>query len=75
MARFIGEVRGTKGPASRLGDGRKGLIASARGWEVGGVVQCRVNADGEDEVVIYLTSGSNCRRPSKCLGKFTAKDI
>ncbi len=75
MAHFIGYLEGNRGPASRLGTAKSGIDARAQGWDIGGRVRVRVNADGEDEVDIYLTSGSSPSGRSKHLGTFTRKDF
>jgi len=75
MAHFIGYLKGHRGEASRLGTPKSGLSASAQGWNLGGRIEVRVNANGEDEVTIYLTAGCNGHTRSRVLGCFTATDL
>lgn len=58
MARFIGEVDGGRGSASRLGTPKSGIRTSARGWRVGVTVEGGANGNA-DEFRIYATTGSN----------------
>lgn len=60
MARFYGEIKGSaRNPASRVGNKESGMMASISGWDLGIDVSLFVNSDGHDEVVVYLTRGSN----------------
>ncbi|MCP4573363.1 MAG: hypothetical protein GY838_13490 [bacterium] len=74
MAQFRGEVHGSRGTASRLGNKATGLTATANGWTVGGQVTMR-HSNGEDVVDVWLTSGSTGDRPTKHLGTFLRQDI
>jgi hypothetical protein len=58
MARFIGEVKGSKGRASRLGGAESGIEGHIRGWKLGGRVAMTALGD-KDSVVLSLTGGSN----------------
>ena len=75
MARFRGVVAGARGEASRLGHKNTGLTVRANGWSFGVRVDMTVNAAGEDEATVTLTSGSNGCGLSKHVGTFTAKDL
>ncbi len=58
MARFIAEIQGARGPASRLGNASSGVRGHIRGWTLGGRVECL--ASGESDVVLLeVTGGSN----------------
>lgn len=60
MARFFAEVKGNaRTTASRTGTKSSGISASVNGWDIGVDVRLFVNEDGDDEVVVYLTKGSN----------------
>lgn len=60
MARFYGEVNGQSAtPATRTGSKNSGMTAHIRGWSIGCYVRLYVNEDGEDEIVISATGGSN----------------
>jgi hypothetical protein len=56
MARFYGEVEGTRGRASRLGS--SGMRSHTRGWNVGVEVVCTIR-DGRDVIEVYETGGSH----------------
>ena len=75
MARFYANIQGNRGEATRMGTTASGIGGHIRGWNVGGRVELHVNESGEDEVWIWLTSGSNGSHNSKCLGCFTVKDL
>lgn len=56
MARFYGEVHGSRGPAHRLG-GSAGLTTTAAGWQ--GCVRVRIyDHEGADHVTIRLATWS-----------------
>ena len=59
MSRFYAEIQGNRGPATRCGSKSSGVWSHTRGWNVGVKVYCHVNEDGEDEIHVYRTSGSN----------------
>ena len=56
MARFYGEVEGTRGRASRVG--ASGMRSHTRGWNVGVEVVCTIR-DDVDVIEIYETGGSH----------------
>ena len=58
MAQFYASIEGNRGPATRLGSKASGIVAEARGWNVGGEVVI-THIDGKDVVRIYRTGGSN----------------
>lgn len=58
MARFLGFVRGQRGPATRLGSASSGLAISANGWNGGVNVNLYVDKEGRDCASIFLTDGS-----------------
>ena len=60
MSRFYGKVRGQgQTEATRRGSANSGLVTECNGWDIGVTCSMRSNENGEDEVVIYMTSGSN----------------
>lgn len=76
MAHFYGTVNGqARTTASRIGSKGSGIQGHIRGWGIGGRVRCYVNEDGEDEVAIYLTSGSGGYGCERLLGKFTRSEF
>lgn len=80
MARFIGTLNGSRGPASRLGTHRSGIRATARGWRVGASasVDARDYNSGDesvDVVSISLTSGSTRDLHDVSFGQFTRADL
>lgn len=42
-----------------MGSKASGIVAHARGWDVGALVDVSVGDDGRDVVRIYQTGGSN----------------
>lgn len=59
MARFYGEIQGSRGPATRMGTAKSGFEAHIRGWNVGVRVYLDVTEDGKDRLTVYKTGGSN----------------
>ena len=59
MSRFYGEVKGSRGKASRMGGIKSGFWSHIRGWNVGVEVNCHVDEDGKDVITVYRTGGSN----------------
>ena len=74
MSRYYGSLNGSRGEATRQGTAKSGLEGHIRGWDIGARVEMSRRPDGDDEVTIYLTGGSN--RPSNVLnlGTFHVKD-
>ena len=68
MARFYGEVRGTRGTTSRLGT--SGLWSHVRGWNVGVEVVCIGREDG-DVIEVYETGGSHDPRQKRLVATLT----
>jgi hypothetical protein len=65
MARFYAEIKGNRGPTSRMGTPNSGMWAHVRGWNVGVEVHCIVDRDGKDVIVVNKTGGSNHAWPHK----------
>lgn len=64
MARFMADIQGNRGPASRLGSARSGMEAHINGW-TGGVF-VKIYADpttDKDSVRIALNGGSGGEGP------------
>lgn len=60
MAHFIGKLQGARGEASRLGTKSTGMVAKARGWEIGGEVRAEYDATNQlDRVSLSIDGGSN----------------
>ena len=74
MAQYIGTVEGSRGAVTRLGTKKSGLYARAQGWNVGGVVSID-HVNGQDQVTLTLTAGSNGAKTSKLIGTFTVADL
>lgn len=71
MARYIGGVKGRKGPGvTRLGAATTGITTEADGWNVGVYVHGRPNpaATDHDEFTITLDGGSMGEADAFCLG-------
>lgn len=62
MARFYGEIQGSRGPASRMGTPKSGFSAHVRGWNIGVHINCFVNDLGNDVIEVWRTGGSNDSR-------------
>lgn len=75
MAHFIGGVCGNRGEATRLGTSGSGMHCYANGWNFGCRIDLNNNMDGEDEVLVSLTGGSNPQSHVKFIGKFTRADL
>lgn len=58
MSRFYVSSQGNRSETTRTGTAASGIITHARGWDIGGKVQC-VDRAGEDRVFFSLTLGSN----------------
>ena len=58
MARFRGIIEGQRGPASRLGRAKSGLIVKCNSWHSGVTVDTWVDEDDRDVFDIYVTDGS-----------------
>lgn len=72
MSRFYASIHGSRGEATRQGTAKSGIIGHVRGWNVGAKIVCCVNEDGEDEVFVYRTSGSNGYGSNEIVARFTA---
>lgn len=59
MAHFRGTMQGNRGEVSRLGSPASGLQASVNGWGAGIRVEANVNMKGQDEFLIFMTTGSS----------------
>lgn len=58
MARFYVNIEGNRGAASRMGNAASGVMAHARGWNIGGRVDMG-DRDGSDVMTFLLTGGSH----------------
>jgi hypothetical protein len=59
MAHFMSTIKGGRGPASRLGSAKSGMVARVNGWNSGVTVEAGVDSDGRDVFAVYATGGSN----------------
>ena len=76
MAHFYASIQGNKGEATRMGTKDSGIRGHIHGWDIGCEVLCTYNPrTDEDEVTIYLTSGSRGYHPKIHLGTFTQADL
>lgn len=73
MARFMGDVQGSRGEASRLGTSTSGIRSHTRGWNVGVVVYGNV-VDGKDVFDIYATGGSTDPGLRRAIGRVSLND-
>ncbi len=58
MARFYGEIQGSRGNVTRIGTPQSGIWSHIRGWNVGVYVNCYSDGD-KDIIEIYETGGSH----------------
>jgi hypothetical protein len=70
MARFYGEVEGTRGRASRLGT--SGMRSHTRGWNVGVEVVCTIR-DDVDVIEVYETGGSHAPSAKRLIATVTER--
>jgi len=80
MARFFGEITGTKGAKenkTHTSAGTNYVRAHVRGWKVGVEVIVRPHLDNEDMdmVEVWLTGGSKNSSRKKKIGMFSEEDI
>ena len=73
MSRFYASIQGNKSEATRQGNSR--IHGHIRGWNVGVKVLGFINEKRQDEIVIYLTSGSKGVKKSIYIGNFTEEDL
>ena len=59
MSRFYGSLQGSKGLSTRQGTSKGGLTAHIRGWDVGVLIRCTVDENGNDKIFVSRTGGSN----------------
>ena len=73
MARFIGELQGRRGAASRLGDGNSGLTVTAAGWHGAIEVRLTANRDKEksDNFEVILKPWGSSSGPSRVIASGT----
>lgn len=57
MAQFRAVVKGSRGPTSRLGSKRSGIVAEVNGWTLGVTVYA-VHVNGKDRFEVWQTDGS-----------------
>ncbi len=74
MSHFYGDIKGSRGEATRCGHASSGVSGHLRGWAVGVRVLGSVSG-GVDSFDIYLTSGSNRDGSDKLIGTFTRKEF
>ena len=72
MSRFYASIQGSRGEATRQGTIESGIVGHIRGWGIGAKVVCLVNADGQDEVRVYKTGGSNGHTGTELIARFTS---
>ena len=60
MAHFYGTTQGNRGMTSRIGQKSSGIISTASGWDIGGIVEVSYSEHIKTDVVkLYHTNGSN----------------
>ena len=71
MSRFYASIQGNHGEVTRQGTPNSGIGGHIRGWDVGVEVYVEVDADGNDRVSVFRTSGSNGRGRTHLIAEFT----
>ena len=76
MARFKGDISGSRGNASRLGTTASGISAHVRGWNLGIRIYGDSDSDNReaDGFTLYATGGSNNPSESKRIGYVRLED-
>ena len=69
MAHFIGYLQGARSRASRLGHKASGIVAQARGWNIGGKVVASTDSQERDVVEFYIDGGSNERTSERLIAR------
>jgi hypothetical protein len=60
VAQFYAEIKGNRGPASRMGGKESGIWGHIRGWHVGARVECHYDEKTDTDIVrVYATKGSS----------------
>ena len=73
MSHFYSSIQGHKGEATRCGTKNSGITAVAKGWDIGGEIECKFSQHLQTDVVyLYRTHGSN--RGGRVLVAAFAKD-
>lgn len=71
MARFIAYIQGNRREVSKLGDTKSGITAEAQGFKTGARIRVYVNQEGKDEVLIFMTGGTDRTMPERIIARFT----
>lgn len=76
MARFKGDIEGSRGTASRLGSEASGMTAHIRGWNLGIRIYAQSDNDNPDDdgFTLYVTGGSNDPSVCKLIGYVRLED-
>ena len=69
MAQFIAEIKGSRGPVTRIGHKTSGIVSHTRGWDSGIRVEGHYDEDLGDIFLVYATSGSSGRSRDILIGK------
>lgn len=70
MSQFYASIQGGRSEATRQGTKESGIISHTCGWNFGVKVIMSVDETGRDVATVYLTTGSNGKGYSNCLGTF-----
>lgn len=69
MSRFYASVQGDVNKKTITKCGHRQMTAHIRGWDIGARIEMGIDEQGEDTVKIYVTSGSNGKKPDKLLAE------
>ena len=71
MSRFYASIEGNRGMATRQGTPNSGIRGHIRGWDIGARVECHVDEEGKDHVMVWRTGGSRGYGNSVLIADFT----
>jgi hypothetical protein len=74
MSHFYGDLKGSRGRATRCGTSNSGIVSHVRGWNIGCRAEVYVDDYGVDCVKIWITGGSNGHQADKFLGVWQKMD-
>lgn len=69
MSRYYGQIQGSRGEATRMGNASSGMFGHIRGWNIGARVD--MDAEGDTDVCrVRVTTGSAGYGNGESLGTF-----
>ena len=75
MSRFYGDLKGSRGEATRQGTPNSGIEGHLRGWNTGARVIVDTSPEnGKDRVRVFRTGGSSAQSPIELIAEWTDGD-